>query len=81
MKVSRAWMFTSILLVGILIGGAAGATITAKIFIKNMPETTSITIGKFKVKGRNNEVSDVMDVTIEDREEPREEKRRRFRRK
>jgi len=60
MKVSKIWMFVSVFLIGAIFG----IFITTKVFINNIPETTSITIGKMKVRGKNNEVS--TDVVLQE---------------
>ena len=71
MKVSKIWMFVSVF----LIGSVFGIYITTKIFINNIPETTSITIGKMKVRGKNNEMK--TDVILEESKEVTEPKRKR----
>ena len=71
MKVSKIWMFVSVF----LIGSVFGIYITTKIFINNIPETTSITIGKMKVRGKNNEMK--TDIILEESKEVTEPKRKR----
>ena len=72
MKVSKIWMFVSVFLIGAIFG----IFITTKVFINNIPETTSITIGKMKVRGKNNEMK--TDIILENTE-PEVTKRKRKR--
>ena len=44
------------------LGFAVGTFITAKTFIRNIPPTTQIEIGKVKVKGKGNTVESVMNI-------------------
>lgn len=44
------------------LGFAVGTFVTAKVFIKNIPATTQIEIGKVKVKGRDNTVESIMNI-------------------
>ena len=53
MKVNKIWQALAIFMIGAIFG----IFITTKTFIKNIPESTSITIGKMLVKGKNNEVT------------------------
>lgn len=65
MRVS--WIYRALMFM--FIGFAIGTFVTAKAFIKNMPPSTQIEIGKVKVRGKGNTVESVMnveDVTTEE---------------
>ena len=63
-------MFVSVF----LLGSVFGIFVTSKIFINNIPEKTSISIGRLQVKGKGNEVS--TDVILENTEVEKTEKRK-----
>ena len=70
MKVSKYWVYVSMFLIGCIFG----MFITAKVFINNIPESTTISIGKMKVRGQNNEIT--TDVILEETENEVTKRRR-----
>ena len=75
MKVSGIWRIVAILLVGF----ALGTYVTSKVFINNIPPSTEITIGKVKIKGKDNTIENVMTIDDVTTEEDNSETRQRFR--
>ena len=58
MKVSFIWR----LAFALAIGFALGVFVTSTVFIKNIPPTTAIEIGRVKIKGKGNTVDNLMKV-------------------
>ncbi len=58
MKVSFIWR----LVAAVLLGFSLGVFVTSKTFIKNIPPTTEIEIGRVKIKGKGNTVDNLMKV-------------------
>ena len=58
MRVSFIWR----LAFALTLGFSLGVFVTSKVFIKNMPPTTAIEIGRVKIKGKGNTVENLMQV-------------------
>jgi len=77
MKVSFIWR----LAFAAVLGFSLGVFVTSRTFIKNIPPSTEISIGKVKIRGQGNTIENIMeieDVTTDGSET--KNKKNRFRR-
>lgn len=66
-------------LVGLMAGFAIGSYMTTKVLLNNLPPTTEVSIGKIKMRGRDNVAEIEMSPTTEEVVEPSGRVRRRDR--
>lgn len=78
MKVSFIWR----LAFALVLGFSLGVFVTSRTFIKNIPPSIEISIGKVKIRGQGNVIENIMDIedVTTDGSETKN-KRKRFRRK